>query len=130
MSETRIVAGAELAPPPKVPEEGLVLFDSIITAVQTGAPVPAEWSQEAKAAYAQALFNLEQCQKRGDNFTLVLERVNEMGAAGPGRSLRLKASWVERKDNSPRTTMMYPRGMRVEEIVYVVRNILEHCYRV
>jgi hypothetical protein len=129
MSETRIVAGADLAPPPQVPPEGLELYDSVIAAVQAGTPASPAWSNEAKLAFDQARFNFEQCQKRGDNFALVLERVHEMGAAGPGRSLRLKASWIERKDNGPRTTYAYPRGLKLEEIIYTVRNILEHCFR-
>jgi hypothetical protein len=129
MSETRLVPGGELAPPPPISDDALGTLNSVIDAVFSDVQ-PIGWSEEALSALSQARAFLSTCRVRGEDFKLTSERVHEPGAAGPGRGLRVKATWTEKRDQSPRTTVSYPRSLKLPDIIFFVRNMLEHCFRV
>jgi hypothetical protein len=129
MIEQRLIKMGDLAPPPKISAEELARFEAVIALVPTE-EAPTGWSRDALMALDEVRVNYSYVKKRADNFKIELEPVAELGAAGPGRGMRVKATWIERADQSARETLIYPRSFKLEDIVYLVRNLLEHCFRV
>ena len=132
MAETSTIQGHDLAPPPTVPDAWWASMERIIAILMDGQETPEEWAQDQSAqdALAEARSWAERWQKRATNCKLVLERVSQPSAHGPGRSVRMFASWNERTTGAEGTRMAYPPlHQDTDKMIHSVRHLLEHVVR-
>jgi len=128
MMNPHLVYGQEPSPPPPVDPAWLSMAEQIIGVLMKGDDVPPAWDEEALSALAEARLWVERWRIRGTDCMLVLEVVNEPSVAGPGRAVKLSASWLERKGPGGRGGRMsyppmYPDATRT---IHTVRALIEH----
>jgi len=131
MGETQIVGGGVLAPPPQVDDAWFTGMARIIRVILGEEDAPAEWAGEPETQEA-----LDEARGWADRWKgktlerkLVIERINEPSASGPGRAIRMTATWV-RNDGAPGSRISYPPAAQdVAKMVHAVRHLIEHVVR-
>lgn len=129
MGSSQFFSGGTLNPPPNVTEEQVSSVAAIVARIADGQP-DLEWTGEEVAAFDQARALFQRCQQQAESALVhvVVERVHELGAAGPGRAIRVAVSWNQEKTGLARRTFMYgpPKFATLPTILFL-RNLFEHC---
>ena len=123
-----VVGGSPLSPPTPLSKEEFDVYDQVIRAVTEDGPLDVDDESGPALQEAREIFAL--LKSKSDYVKVEVHRINEPGAAGPGRAMDVAVSWKDKEKGSTRTTKVYPRGRGVCEVVYTIRNLLNHAWMV
>ena len=120
--------------PPGLPEETVQVLERMLMAVRDKdvslndlnlGNVGEKDRFEALSHLVTARYWYERSMRQRE-FELGWERVNEIGARGPGRALRLTGRWTV-NDGTRTTHTCYPREMNATGLATCIEIHLEHC---
>jgi hypothetical protein len=132
MGETQIVSGSGLAPAPQVDDQWLQGMQRIVQVVLGKEDAPPEWAVEQPITDAldEARSWAQRWDDRAEDRQLVVERINEPSASGPGRAIKLRAAWTDRRTGRAGSRVAYPALYQdVASMVHAVRHLIEHVVR-
>ncbi len=121
--------GSDLNEPKPPSSEELDRLNLVIRVVMGEEVAPQSWEkEEVRDALASAKLWFERWQRRASNCKIEVQAVSEARASGPGRNVRLYATWTERSTGAAGSRIIYPSVHGGETyLISSVRQLIEHA---